>query len=161
MFDDFIVYLDFDGVLIDSEERIVRMKEERPDLTWDEFFATIDWNKLYSESEEINEAIRIIRQLQQERENLFISSKIHTLEEGQAKIRYLRNKEIYIPTLLVPPHVRKSEICIPNPKKVLIDDSKKNIRDWIDNNGVGLLFDGTAETNSTEKVKSLHFLLRG
>ena len=50
-------------------------------------------------------------------------------------------KKILIPVFVVPPHTKKSEIYIPDPKSLLIDDSKKNIDDWNNHGGRGLLFD--------------------
>lgn len=161
MYDDYEVLLDVDGVLIDSEERIVKRKEERKDLTWDEFFETVNWEELYYESEEINDSLQILRKLQEQRKGIYGLSKFHVPKEAQYKTKRLRKNGIYIPIFYCPPHVKKSEIWIPNQKSLLVDDSKKNITDWIENGGVGLLFDGDAENNSKEKVKSLHFLLRG
>ena len=77
-----------------------------------------------------------------------------------AKVYDLRNnREIETPILFVPPHVKKSEIYIPNNKEILIDDSLKNINDWNNKGGEGILFDINANDNEKQKVKSLEFLL--
>ena len=46
--------IDFDGVIYDTEERIVKMKSERPDISWNEFFDQLDWYQLLEESKVIN-----------------------------------------------------------------------------------------------------------
>ena len=50
--------IDFDGVIYDTEERIVKMKSERPDISWNEFFDQLDWYQLLEESNNsVKEAI--------------------------------------------------------------------------------------------------------
>lgn len=154
------VLLDFDGVILDSEERIMKRRNENSELSWDEFFDTLDWKGLYEESQEINDSLRILRIYQKMNPNLYIISKTHTLEEGRWKIKRLRQEDITIPFLLVPPHIKKSEIYIPNSKTLLVDDSIKNIRDWNSKGGYGVLFDPEDKSEEKEKVKSLEFLLR-
>lgn len=32
------IFIDFDGVIFDTEKRVVERKNENPNLTWNEFF---------------------------------------------------------------------------------------------------------------------------
>jgi hypothetical protein len=95
------------------------------------------------------------------RDNLYILTKIHSLVEAKSKVEVLRKNDIIIPMMIVPPHVRKSSIYVPDESCILVDDSKKNVVDWVENGGTGLLFDKGLEEDEKEKVKSLHFLLKG
>lgn len=63
------------------------------------------------------------------------------------------------PIYFVPPGIKKHQLIIPN-NQLLIDDSKKNIKGWIENGGQGLIFDSSIESNTYNKVKSLDFLIR-
>lgn len=156
------IFLDLDGVILDTEERVVQLKNQRQDLEWDEFFEQLDWQKLLSEAQEINGAIQIIRELQDRNKKIIILTKIHTLLEASAKVMELRyNRGITIPIMFVPPHIKKSEIYQPKNNEILIDDSIKNINDWNEHGGTGILFSETDDNNiNTSKVKSLKFLLK-
>ena len=159
MFNDYKVFFDYDGVLVNSERLIVQ-KQKESNLSWKDFFEQLNWEELYESSSEINNAFEILRKLQEERNNLYVLTKIHSLIEANVKINLLREEKILIPVFVVPPHTKKSEIYIPDPKSLLIDDSKKNIDDWNNHGGRGLLFDEMAEGTDKSKVKSLHFLLK-
>ena len=161
------IFLDFDGVILDSEQRIVDLKDKNPTLDWEEFFANIDWKCLYETSSEINESLKVIKELQRQKTQLYILSKVHTLLEGQTKIDFLRKHGIEIPILLTPPDIKKSMVYLPNDGSILVDDSYKNIVDWNQNGGHGILFlnddileDEEMELMKITKVKSLKFLLK-
>lgn len=89
-----------------------------------------------------------------------ILTKIHSLHEMRVKIEDLReNRKIICPVLFVPLGVDKNVVEKPN-GKILIDDSKTNIRLWIENGGKGFIFDKTIPEDTNNKVKSLEFLLK-
>ena len=128
MYEEKKVFLDFDGVILDSEQRIVALKNQNLELNWEEFFENVDWKNLYENSNEINESLEVIKELQRQKRQLYVLSKIHTLLEGQAKTNFLRECGIEIPILLVPPHIKKTSIYLPNDGSILVDDNYKNIK---------------------------------
>ena len=78
----------------------------------------------------------------------------------KVKMEVLRESlEILCPVIFVPSGVKKHQVVIPN-NQLLIDDSKKNIKRWIENGGRGLIFDSTIDNDTDEKVKSLEFLIK-
>ena len=94
------------------------------------------------------------------KENVAILTKIHTLYEMKVKLQDLRNhRQIYIPIIFVPPGIKKHEMVIPN-NQLLIDDSEKNVNNWILHGGKGLIFDKLIQKDEINKVKSLEFLLK-
>ena len=159
MYNDYNIFLDYDGVLLNSEELMVKRHRES-NLSWDDFFDNLDWHKLYREAEEINGSFEVVRELQGRQSGLYILTKIHRLIEANAKIELLREAEITVPVFIVPPHIKKSEIYLPDAKSLLIDDSEKNINDWRANGGHGILFNSNIVENISYQVKSLHFLLK-
>lgn len=160
MYKDF-TFLDLDGVILDSEERIIELKERNKDIGWNQLFENVDWFKLLKESKSINNSVEIIKELEMKKKKIVILTKIHTLLEMEAKVRELRyNRGIITPLLFVPPHIKKSQIYIPSNKEILIDDNLKNINDWNYNGGNGILFDPHDKTEEKNKVKSLEFLLK-
>lgn len=159
MFNDYKIFLDYDGVLLNSEELIVKYQKES-NKPWDEFFEQVNWFELYQNANEINESFSLLREIQKQRDKIYILTKVHDLMEAKVKIKLIRNEKIIIPIFIVPPHVKKSEIYLPDSKSLLIDDSQKNIDDWISHGGKGILFDAGARSNGKDKIKSLHFLLK-
>ena len=134
------IFIDFDGVIFDTEKRIIQKKQQLPDISWDEFFETLDWFNLLEESEMINNSINYILQGQEKNKKIAILTKIHTLLEMQAKVNKLRNCNINVPILFVPPHVKKTSIYLPNNGEILVDDNIKNLKDWKEHGGVGIHF---------------------
>ena len=93
-----------------------------------------------------------MRLLQHKKSNIFVLTKIHSLVEAKVKIKLLRENKIVVPVFVVPPHVKKSEICLPTETSLLIDDSQKNIDDWEDKGGIGFLFDGSENDVNRQKI---------
>jgi hypothetical protein len=154
------IFIDFDGVIFDTEKRVVERKNQKPDMSWNEFFEELDWFQLLEESKVINNAIDYILKGQTRSEQLFILTKIHTLVEMEAKTKLLRNKKIEVPILFVPPHVKKSQIYLPNNGEILIDDSIKNLIDWEQNGGNSIYFNEDLESVSQFKtIKTLSIVL--
>lgn len=138
------VFIDFDGVILDSERLMLERKEYLGLKNHD--------SKL--------ESVEIIKELEILMKKIAILTKIHTLNEMNVKVDVLRNKfKIMCPIIFVPPGAKKYQVIVPN-NQLLIDDSKKNIDEWIKNGGTGLVFDPLIEKNDSYKVKNLEFLLK-
>ncbi len=140
------IFIDFDGVIYDSEKLVVERKENFSQLTWDEFFEQLNWFDLLNEANIINESTDYILEAQQNERNIAILTKIHTLLEMEAKVKKIRSLGIEIPIMFVPPHVKKSEIYLPQNGEILIDDSIKNLKDWSNNGGESIYFNENLET---------------
>ena len=169
---DEIVYLDLDGVILDSEQRMLERKydvgfhDQKDPKQFDAYFEYTnshleEWDYIIRGAKSINNSVEIVKELQQLKKRIAILTKIHTLYEMRVKVDDLRNNRgITIPIIFVPPEVKKHEVIIPN-NQLLVDDSKKNIRNWIINGGRGLIFDETILEDDENRVKSLEFLLKG
>ena len=154
------IFIDFDGVIFDTEKRVVEMKNKNPNLTWMELFDNLDWFQLLAEAKEINNAIDYLLEGQTRSNQLIILTKIHTLLEMEAKIEVLRSRKIQIPILFVPPHTKKSPIYLPNNGEILIDDSLKNLIDWKEKGGTGIYFSEENVPNQEfESIKTLEKIL--
>lgn len=154
------IFIDFDGVIFDTEKRIVERKNKNPNINWKEFFDNLDWFKLLDESKVINDAIEYILEAQSKGKQIEILTKIHTLVEMQAKVNALRERKIEVPILFVPPHIKKSQIYLPKNREILIDDSIKNLLDWKQKGGIGIYFNENLESvPGFETIKSLKKVL--
>lgn len=163
--------IDFDGVILDSEERMLDRKfsiglQNHNDKS--EFYMYFnyanqhprEWDYIIREANSINNSVEIIKELERLKKNIAILTKVHSLYEMKVKIEDLRNnRKINCPVFFVPPGIEKHDIITPN-NQLLIDDSEKNIRLWTENGGEGCIFDKTISENKDNKVRSLEFLLR-
>lgn len=164
-------FIDFDGVILDSEERMLERKydlglhDHKNESEFDVYFEYTnlhpeEWKYILKEAKSINNSVEIIKELEGLKKNIAILTKIHTLQEMKVKTEVLREDlKIFCPVIFVPPGVKKHQVVIPN-HQLLIDDSKKNIKRWIENGGRGLIFDSTIDSDTDEKVKSLEFLIK-
>ena len=154
------IFIDFDGVIFDTEQRVIERKNLKPDISWNNFFEELDWFELLDESKVINNAIDYIIEGQKKSKQLAILTKIHTLIEMEAKVKALRSRKVEVPILFVPSHVKKSQIYLPNNGEILIDDSIKNLIDWEQNGGKGIYFNEQLDTSSKfETIKTLNKML--
>ena len=55
MFNKYKIFLDYDGVLLDSEELIIKYHKES-NKSWDDFFEQVNWLEVYQNSNEINDS---------------------------------------------------------------------------------------------------------
>lgn len=164
-------FIDFDGVILDSEERMLERKydlglhDHKNESEFDAYFEYTnlhpeEWEYIIKEAKSINNSVEIIKELESLKKNIAILTKIHTLQEMKVKTEVLREGlEILCPVIFVPPGVKKHQVVIPN-NQLLIDDSKKNIKRWIENGGRGLIFDSKIDNDTDKKVKSLEFLIK-
>ncbi len=164
-------FIDFDGVILDSEERMLERKydlgfqDHENKSEFDKYFEytnlhPAEWDYIIREAKTINNSVEIIKELEILKRKIAILTKIHTLQEMKVKIEVLREKlNILCPVIFVPPGVKKHQVIVPN-NQLLIDDSEKNIDLWIANGGCGLIFDLSIENNTNEKVRSLEFLIK-
>ena len=164
------IFIDFDGVILDSEARMLERKydlglrDHKNKNEFNKYFEYTnlnpkEWDYIIREAKSINNSVKIIKELEKMKINIAILTKIHTLYEMKIKLEELRKKNIICPVFFVPPGIRKHQVVIPN-KQLLIDDSEKNIKEWIANGGNGLIFDSKIIEDTYEKVKSLEFLIR-
>ena len=151
-------FIDLDGVILDSEKRMLERKYDlglRDHKNEEEFGQYFEYTNLHPE-----EWNYILKELESLKRKIAILTKIHTLQEMKVKMEVLReNQKITCPVIFVPPGVKKHQMIIPN-TQLLVDDSPKNINSWIENGGVGLIFDPSIDHDTYEKVRSLEFLIK-
>lgn len=128
------VYVDFDGVLLDTDSVIDKEFDgngERRD-----FVKNYDWFKLMRDDLIINNALDYINNSKYE---VSLLSKISSMCEGQAKIKYLRNKGVKIDINLVPTLINKCDV-VNAYGNVLIDDKIVNLDSWSNSGGISIYF---------------------
>ena len=140
-----MLYIDFDGVILDTAVPLFeewRKNPNRHNLSEEEkikYIQKTDWNYVLYNSEIISDSIYYLNQMNPEKSSIL--TKIHSLEnEGAAKVKWIRDKNIKQNIILVPYMLNKSDI-VPVKGNTLVDDSLKNLEDWENNNGYPIFFD--------------------
>lgn len=138
------IYIDFDGVIVDSQKQIdyfFRLFGNKITEDWNRFLKNLNWEKeVLPNVNEINNSFSILKELYKMKKDVYIFSRVFSINEAQDKIKYLEDKGIKISFISSPGRLDKSKIVIPNKSKILIDDSKDNVMNWINNSGYGIYF---------------------
>ena len=159
------VYVDFDGVILDTDSIIDRDYSKVKDISRTEFVKNYNWNILVNEATVINNSLY---NLSNSKYETYILSKISSVEEGISKVRYLRDNDVFINVHLVPTKISKSDVV--NAKgNVLIDDKIYNLDEWVSKGGIGIFFNKDnldfdvkgKENINYKKISNLNILISG
>lgn len=134
-------YIDFDGVILDTETGLFRQYHILVDkgikITREQYLAEMDWNTWIEQAAIINNSIEILKN------NPYkvapILTKIHSFNEGKVKVDYLRKHGVKNDVILVPYICMKHEIVDPR-GKFLVDDFGGNLSGWQENGGIPIRF---------------------
>ena len=139
------IYIDFDGVIINSERLLFDnnfFEQEKKGLIKCEedkikYIQNINWFKILNECEIINNSIDILKNL---KHNFSILTKIHSMEnEAVAKIKKIRELGIINEIILSPYTVNKEDL-VPAKNNVLVDDTVRNLDLWKNSGGIPIFF---------------------
>ena len=94
-------YIDFDGVILDSEERMLDRKynagfhDHKNEKEFDDYFNYTnshpeEWDYIIRKANPINNSVEIIKELESLKKRIAILTKIHTLYEMKVKIEDIR-----------------------------------------------------------------------
>ena len=152
--------IDFDGVILDSQERFQSvMKSNTNFYDWMEYLSSIKWYSFLRECNEIDDSLSVLKRLQYLERLKGIITVIHSFEEGAEKLAFLREQSIYVPIIYTLPHQKKSDVYVPKPHTILVDDKKGNCLDWEQAGGKALLFDTKLEQEEKGKIRTLKKLI--
>ena len=130
------VYVDFDGVILDTDTIIDRDYSKIDDIKRSDFIKNYDWNKLVNEASVINNSLD---NLKNSKFDTYILSKISSMNEGIAKVNYLRDNGVLTNIHLVPTKVSKSDV-VSAEGNILIDDKVYNLDEWEEKGGISIFF---------------------
>lgn len=139
------LYIDFDGVIMDTIEVTYRLIEEQKISLQNEeevhnFYKTLDWKNLLSITPEINDAFNCIEKIR--KSNLFdiaILTHINSLDEAVEKVKFIRKHTIDLTIIPVPKAISKTKM-VHTKGAILIDDYTSNLTEWKASGGIGIRF---------------------
>lgn len=139
------LYIDFDGVIMDTNTKITSLlKEFNINLDdYDEkinFLSTLKWDQLLNQSNEISNAFQNIQTLAESGiYNVSILTHVCSEQEGKEKEKLIKQKIGNISVIPVPKHQEKCFFVDPK-NAILVDDYSKNLELWEENGGIGIKF---------------------
>lgn len=150
------IYIDFDGVILDTMRKAKELLEQHHNLNLEtsnrnnieeqqiisNFFKTLDWNYLLYETKEINESITFLKLIKDS--NIYVPtiySAVNSLTEALEKHIYIE-KKLSVEHQFIMAHNPK--VC-DNNYSILIDDDNFNLDNWT---GFPIHFDS--------KIKSIY-----
>ena len=141
-----IIYIDFDGVLYDTVKfAFSEMKRKGIDITNQEditeYFKNVDWKQLIKNGGILNDSIKKLQILidSNEFERVEIATHRCSYIEGVIKTNDLKSKIPDLKITTIPKKIAKN-YALKAENNILIDDDKKKILSWINDEGIGVLF---------------------
>jgi len=141
------IYLDMDGVICDFNKKYKELfdifpSEAEKNKNFDEFFTSFIEQQGFATLDLMPNAIELMDYLRQTGIDVEILSSTAS-ERRKNKIRpqklkWLKKHQIEFPAILVPGAHLKRELAIPT--AILIDDTPKNITQWEESGGIGILY---------------------
>lgn len=150
------LYLDCDGVILDTINRSYMMIKEKGLTTADEvrtFYQNINWDTLIKESGEINNSISKIKILK-DYFDISILTHVYSKKEAFSKIKYFKNVLPDIEVIIVPKRVEKADLINPY-GTILVDDYIPNLDKWEAKGGIGVKFSDSGKTSQYTTIGDL------
>ncbi len=160
-------YIDFDQVILATEEELFKeyleKKAQGIKLDKQKYLEEFDWDWLVFNSEVIADAIEIIKSVPNDK----ILTKVHSLKEASAKIKFLRANNVTNEIIIVPGNHKKTDL-VSAKGNILIDDAVHNLDDWSNAGGIAYFFnkdnldtDNWGVTNTKyKKINNLKILTK-
>lgn len=156
-----ILLADFDGVLLDSQDKHNKMMGSETDFNlWMEYLNGIDWRDFLRSCKEIEGAVDTFLELQRLDILKGFITRIHSFDEGREKCLLLRDIGLYVPIYYVLPMQPKSAVYMPKENTFILDDDPINITQWESSGGKSLLYDSGAKRSTKKIVKKIPNLLK-
>lgn len=154
------LYIDFDGVLMDTIVHSYKMLE---DLNLDSndtevcmnFYKNLDWDMLLEKSNEINEGFKTLKELIDKKVyDVSILTHVNSIDESVAKVNLLKSKIDFIDIISVPKNIKKADIVDPR-GAILVDDYIGNLEYWEEKGGIPIRFASRKIDNKYKTISDL------
>ena len=154
------LYIDFDGVIMDTISKTYKMMDEQNIDRKDndkvrEFYENVNWKKLLAESNEINGALSKVKKLNDSNYfNVAILTHVNSLTETIEKVKFIRKYYSDITIIPVPKAISKTKM-VHTKDAILVDDYSGNLVEWCKEGGIGIKFSVDLEKSTFPVIDDL------
>ncbi len=152
------IYVDFDGVICDTEDNLFEhyklLRSCGIEVDKERYVSNFNWHQLLIDSPIIANALENIKGSLYD---ISILTRVHSFNEAYQKIKMLRENGLTNEIIIVPPHMKKSEV-VDAKGNVLIDDQMNNLSDWYNDGGISIFFNQKGEVIDTWGKTNTEFL---
>lgn len=152
------LYIDFDGVILDTLSPIYKIIEEQNIIGEEErknIFQKYPWKELIENSPVIENSLENIKEIiDSDKFNLAILTHVHSLEEAVIKINYLRKSFKDITIIPCPKEISKTKM-VHTKDSILVDDYAGNLREWEKEGGISIRFSTKGNGKGFKVIKNL------
>lgn len=135
------IYIDCDGVILDTEtglfDQYYQLKESNPNLKKLQYLQEMDWERWLKQAKILGNSIEILKYYNPK--DIYILTKVHSLQEATAKIKFFRSLSVKNDIIIVPNEISKSSM-VEALGNILIDDGNKNLEEWKKCGGISLYY---------------------
>lgn len=157
------LYIDFDGVILDTMSLILTEFEKHKFDTYEEeknFFIQYPWKNIIDDKYIIGNAIEdIYKIIESDKFNLAILTHVNSLNEATLKINYLRKYFKDITIIPCPKEISKTKM-IHTKDAILVDDYTGNLREWEKEGGIPVRFSLKGNGKGYKTVKELKEIIK-
>jgi hypothetical protein len=158
------LYIDFDGVILDTITTTYRLMEElnidkNDVVSKTNFFESLEWGNVITVTPEINDSIKAIKKIiESNRFDVSILTHVNSLDEIVEKVKFIRKHLEHITIISVPKTISKTKI-VNAYDSILIDDYSGNLKEWQEAGGVGVRFSIELESKGFHVINNLEQIL--
>lgn len=158
------LYIDFDGVILDTITTTYRIMEEL-NISHDDiekktiFFESLDWKNIIAVTKEINDSISCIQKIIDSKLfDVAILTHVNSLDEIVEKVKFIRSNLDHVTIIPVPKAVSKTKMVNAH-DSILIDDYSGNLVEWELAGGIGVRFSLELESKGYHVIDRLDQIL--
>jgi thymidine kinase len=146
------LYIDFDGVILDTIPVIYKLFEEngisnKDPISSFNYLVDADWQSIIYNTPEINDSVSNLKKIiNSNLYNVYILTQTNSDKEGKLKEQYLKERIPDIHLISVHKKIPKTDI-VEAKGSILIDDYSGNLREWTKMGGIGIKFSRELEEN--------------
>jgi len=139
------LYIDFDGVILDTIAVFYKMMDEqgidkKDEETVKNFFLEMNWRKILKETPEINNSMSAIQKIiESNKFYVTILTHVYSLNEAVEKVNYIRKFFKDITIIPVPKAISKTKMVYTK-DAILVDDFSGNLNEWENEGGIPIKF---------------------
>lgn len=154
------LYIDFDGVIVDSITPLYKMCDEagidkKNVKEVSSFIKSIDYDELLNISHVINDSFNAIKKIVESNKfNVFILTHITSSDEGVKKTKFIRKYLSDVSIMLVPRALSKTSV-INAKNSILVDDYAGNLREWETAGGIPVRFNLNLNSKGFKVIDNL------